>query len=166
MPRYIWNGPETNLSRFGVVKKGDPVVLSPKEEAYILEHGHDHLEAFDPKKHGAPVPAKNIVFKPDPKDLPEDFEAMTEAEQNEVLNALEQKEISRKAELAKANEHSGRMALSEMTKAQLQDEVARLRAEGKTVEVQKDASKAALVAAIRQALGQDGRGTGVEETDE
>lgn len=36
---YVWNGDETNLSRFGSVKKGDVLTLSEHEHNYVQKNG-------------------------------------------------------------------------------------------------------------------------------
>lgn len=162
MPRYKWTGPETNLGRFGVVRKGDIVNLTHKEEEYILNDEHPHLKPADEKEE-AKKQEKKPPFKPDPKDLPPDFDKLTEPDQNKILAELEQKELARLSELEKANSEAGRLNLSEMTKAELEAEIDRMKAAGTKVEVQKGATKPALIAAIKQALGQDSRGEGAGE---
>jgi hypothetical protein len=160
MPRYKWTGPETNLGRFGVVKKGDIVNLTHKEEEYILNDEHPHLKAVDEKADAKKTPEKKEPFRPDPKDLPADFDKLPEAEQNKIYADLEQKELARVSALEKANGDAARLNLSEMKKDELEAEIDRMKAAGVKVEVQKGATKPALIAAIKQALGQDNRGEG------
>lgn len=143
MAKYQYTGQDgVSMGRFGTLKKGDVIDLSPKEETYVLENKHPHLKAVDDKA------AKKDDGKPK-MNLPPDFDKLPKDQQDKIRK----EEEARLAGLSKANAETVNLELKEMTKAELEEVVAKLRADGKEVKVQKGASKPALVNAILEAKG-------------
>jgi hypothetical protein len=147
--KYEYTGPAVILGRFGEVKKGDVLALSPREEAYIVAHDHPHLKPVDAKRSTRPAgPAVKIGIPPNIDTLPPEKQA-------EIRAAVE--EQRRQEQLAKANNQTANIELSEQTREMLEDTVVSMRAEGIEVKVAKGAGKPALIAAINEARGRDSK---------
>lgn len=128
---YEFTGPETNLGRFGIVKAGDKLSLTPHEASCITDDKRFR------KWEGKPT------VKPEPPPASKTPEEGKKAGQDEA---------ERKARLSYENLKAKSQALDDLTKEELQEVLVMLRGEGKEIIVPKGASRSILLAALKAAI--------------
>jgi hypothetical protein len=186
MPKYTYLGHEVNLGRFGVVRRGDVVNLTDKEEDAILESKDSrfrtHKEGEKIEYAGARVPVGFTDLKPGEQKKVMERIARDEARQREDLaqatdpragiqgrgapgqpiNA-DAEEEARRERLDKANDDTEVERLREMTKAELVEEKERMeREDGK--EFPNLNTKSTRGAILRELLTVKGFDPGAENT--
>ena len=155
MPKYIFTGPETNLGRFGTVRKGDTLNLTPHEERHI--DGDKRFELFEEAKHGQKAAAKKTIqlpkdfdkMKPDKRaetlkalGLPDNFEKLSEAEQSAALGKSDSDETARQEQIEQRNMETKIEEIRQLTLEQLRDLVKTLRQDGKVIDIKEDSAEA------------------------
>lgn len=178
--KFYFKGPAVTLGRFGDVKEGDVLTLTPHEAGHISED--DRFEPYDEKKHGKKSEAKPIEL---PKGfdkmsaaekaktlkelgLPENFCKLNEEHQAEAIAAaskLQNTEADRKDIVEQRNHEAEIEVIRQMKIEELRELVKKLRGEGKTVDCPEGANSKVLRKAIMNTLFGANAG-GAEEGDD
>lgn len=161
--KFYFKGPGVNLGRFGEVKEGDVLTLTPHEASHV--EGDKRFEAYDEKKHGKKKESTTI-------ELPKGFDKMSAAEKAKVLKELglpenfcklneehqaeaiasaskaQNNEDDRKDIVDQRNRESEIEVIRQMKVEELRELVKKLRDEGKTVDCPENAKSNVLRKAI------------------
>jgi DNA mismatch repair ATPase MutL len=165
--KFYFKGPAVNLGRFGDVKEGDVLTLTPHEAVHIAED--KRFEAYDEKKHAKKKEVKTIELpkgfdkmKADEKakvlkdlGLPENFEKLNDDARAEAIAAaskLQNNESDRKDIVEQRNRESEIEVIRQMKVEELRELVKKLRDEGKTVDCPEGAKANVLRKAIMNTL--------------
>jgi hypothetical protein len=99
MKSFKWNGGAVNLGRFGLVNKGDVLVLTDHEAEYVAREKDKNFQPVDPAKVKAPA------LPEDPKAAAAEKarrEALDKANDTQVLADQEIREMKREELFVKA----------------------------------------------------------------
>lgn len=175
--KFYFKGPAVNLGRFGHVKEGDILTLTPHEAGHIADD--KRFEEYDEKKHAKKKEVKTIELpkgfdkmKADEKakvlkdlGLPENFEKLNDDARAEAVAAAsktQNNEADRVDQLNQRNKEAEIEVIRQMTVDELRELTKKLRGEGKTVDAPDNAKTKVLRRAIINTLF--GENSAPEET--
>lgn len=140
--KYVFEGGETNLGRFGMVKKGDVLELTSREAADIKDD--KRFKKFVDEGKGNPKPkidAGKLV-------KPAGFDKLSAEDQKKVVAKLIEAEEARLHEIDKQNGFSAKTNLREMKRDDLLEFVANVNKDGEKIKLLDGASKEEIIHAI------------------
>jgi len=140
MNKYIYDGADINLGRFGAVRKGDVLLLTDREADTV-----DRDKRFKPVRGTEP---KAGQFVPVTDKMTPEQRAAAEASNKAEKERLDELSKANNAATVEVNE------LREKSWSELVEVAEKINAEGKTkIEFSKRTSKAALIRDIMRAKG-------------